>query len=304
MRVLVTGGAGFIGSHIVDRLIEEGATVAVVDNLSMGKEGNLNKRASLYREDITSPALECIFKHERPEVVIHHAAQIDVRRSVADPVSDARINILGSINVLDAAVRYGVRKVVYASSAAAYGDPEQVPVAEEHPIKPTSPYGVSKYVVEHYLRLYRRLHGLQFTALRYANVYGPRQDPLGEGGVIAIFTHRIARGRGVTIFGDGEQTRDFVDVSDVARANVLALTQGDGTIVNISRSEETSINRLVQLFEALTGREIDVTYAPERAGEIRRSALSNRRALEVLGWSPTVDLRDGLGRVLAWEQRL
>lgn len=302
MRVLVTGGAGFIGSHVVERLLEEGHDVSVVDNLSTGDESNVAPGARLYRVDITSPEIGEVMAAERPEVVIHHAAQIDVRRSVADPIFDARVNILGSINLLEHARRAGTRKIVYASSAAVYGNPLYVPVDEDHPILATSPYGASKYTVEKYLYLYRELYGLDFTVLRYANVYGPRQDPLGEGGVVAIFTHRLAHGLPVTIFGDGEQTRDYVYVGDVALANVLALTAGGGQVVNISCSQEVSVNQLLQAMQEVAGVQAEVEWAPERPGEIRRSALSNRRAQEALGWRPTITLRQGLERVYAYEK--
>lgn len=303
MKVLVTGGAGFIGSHIVDALCQRGDDVVVVDLLTGGRQENLSRHAVLYREDITSQALDCIFERERPEAVIHQAAQIDVRRSVDDPVGDAHTNILGSIRLLEACRRFRVRKIVYASSAAAYGDPLTVPVKEDHPALATSPYGLSKYLTEHYLRLYRDLYGIEYTVLRYANVYGPRQDPLGEGGVIAVFAHRIARGLGVSIYGDGRQTRDFVYVDDVVRANICALTNplSDGATINVSHGREMSINELVGVFSELVGRSIDVTYEPERPGEVSRSSLCNQRAWDILGWKPTVDIRSGLRRVLDWE---
>lgn len=302
MRVLVTGGAGFIGSHIVELLIEHGNDVAVLDNLSTGAEENLPPGVRLYKTDISSPGIRDVFAAERPEVVIHHAAQIDVRRSVEDPLADAQVNILGSINLLEQARLAGVRKVVYASSAAVYGNPLTVPVTEEHPILATSPYGASKYTVEKYLYLYRQLYGLDYTVLRYANVYGPRQDPLGEGGVVAIFSHRIAKGLPVTIFGDGEQTRDYIYVGDVARANLLALTAGDGEVVNIGCGEEVSVNRLLDVMQEVAGTEVTVVQAPERPGEIRRSALANSRARRALGWSPTLSLREGLERVYTYER--
>lgn len=301
MRVLVTGGAGFIGSHVVERLIEHGCDVAVLDNLSTGREENLPRGTRLYRADVTSWEIGEIFERERPECVIHQAAQIDVRKSVADPVFDAKVNILGSINLLEQCRRTGVRKVIYASSAAVYGDPQTVPVSEEHPILALSGYGVSKHTVEHYLEVYRELYGLDYTVLRYANVYGPRQDPLGEGGVVAIFTHRIARRLPVTIYGDGEQTRDYVYVGDVAEANLLALTRGGAQILNVSTGIEVSVNQLVSTLQELAGREVEVHYASERPGEIRRSALDNSRACRALEWAPRVSLRKGLQEVLAYE---
>lgn len=302
MRVLITGGAGFIGSHIVELLLEHGHDVAVIDNLSTGKEENVPKGARLYPVDLTSWRIQEVLAAERPEVIIHQAAQIDVRRSVENPAMDARVNIIGSINLLEHAREFGVQKVVYASSAAVYGNPLSVPVAEDHPILATSPYGVSKYVVERYLYVYRELYGIDFTVLRYANVYGPRQDPLGEGGVVAIFTHRLAKGLPVTIFGDGEQTRDYVYVGDVARANLLALTQGGGEVVNISCAREVSVNQLLQIMQDVTGVQATVHWAPKRPGEIDRSALANDRARRVLGWRPSVTLAEGIERVFAYER--
>lgn len=302
MKVLVTGGAGFIGSHIVDLLLAHGAQVAVVDDLSTGMEERLPRGVPLYRMGIESPELEAVFREVRPEYVIHQAAQIDVRRSVEDPEADAQVNIVGTIRVLENCRRFGVRKVVYASSAAVYGDPRRLPVDEEHPILPTSGYGVSKHTVEHYLSVYRALYGIDFTALRYANVYGPRQVPAGEGGVVAIFSHRMVRGESVTIYGDGEQTRDLVYVDDVARANVQALTRGGGAIVNVSCARETSVNTLFRLIKEATGSHSRAEHAPERPGEIRRSCLANARARELLDWEPEVPLEEGLERTIAYER--
>ncbi|MBO2521850.1 MAG: UDP-glucose 4-epimerase [Firmicutes bacterium] len=301
MRVLVTGGAGFIGSHIVERLLEQGHDVSVIDNLSTGREENLPRGVRLYRIDVTSPDIGEVFAKEKPECVVHQAAQVDVRKSVADPALDASVNVLGSINLLEHCRRAGVRKVVYASTAAVYGNPRTVPVPEDHPIQPASGYGISKYTVEQYLEVYRQLYQLDYTILRYANVYGPRQDPFGEGGVVAIFAHRIARRQPVTVFGDGQQTRDFVYAGDVAEANLLALDGGSGGVFNISTGAEVSVSRLIALFEGLTGHKAEVRHAPERPGEIQRSALDNRRAREVLGWSPRVSLDAGLEKLLAYE---
>lgn len=300
MRVLVTGGAGFIGSHIVDLLVQHGAHVAVVDNLSRGVKDRLPEGVSFYQVGIESPRLHEVFAEIRPEYVIHQAAQVDVRRSVKDPEADAWINILGSIRLLECCRRFGVRKVVYASSAAVYGDPVQVPVDEDHPILATSAYGVSKHTVEHYLFVYRALYGIDYAALRYSNVYGPRQDPSGDGGVVAIFAHRIVRGEPVTIYGDGEQTRDLVYVEDVARANLLALTRGEGVVVNVSCGRETSVNALFRMLKEAAGSASRAEHAPERPGEIRRSCLANRKAQELLGWKPEVSLEEGLERTVAY----
>lgn len=297
-RILVTGGAGFIGSNITDLLVCEGFDVTVVDNLSTGKRENLNPQARFYQCDITSDELHSVIDEVRPECVIHHAAQIDVRRSVTDPAMDAQVNIVGSINLLEACRRSGVRKVIYSSSAALYGDPQYLPVDEDHPVLPNSQYGVSKHAVEHYLSVYRSVYGLEYTVLRYANVYGPRQDPQGDGGVAAIFTHRVKNGQVCTIFGDGHQTRDFVYVRDVARANLLALDRGDGMILNVGSQHETSITELVHLLSSVLDRDVDVDYSPERAGEVSRSVLSNARIKEALGWEPHYDLYSGIRDLL------
>ncbi len=299
-RVAVTGGAGFIGSHIVDGALAAGYEVAVIDNLSTGQRCNLNAAAHFFETDITDgAAVDARIAAWRPAYIIHHAAQIDVRRSVQEPAFDAAVNIGGTLHLLEAARRHGVRKVVYASSAALYGDPRYVPVDESHPVQPLAPYGASKHTVEHYLEIYRVLYDLPYTALRYANVYGPRQDPRGEGGVVAIFSDRILRGQGVTIYGDGEQTRDFVYVGDVARANLLALISSFSGIVNISTQQETSINALFAAMLAVSGRPVPCARVAERPGEIRRSALANGRAQASLGWAPQVDLAEGLRRTFA-----
>jgi UDP-glucose 4-epimerase len=299
-RVLVTGGAGFIGSHIVDEALAAGHEVAVIDNLSTGNKRNLNPAARFFAVDITDACgLDEAFASFSPDFVIHHAAQIDVRRSVSDPAHDAAVNIGGSLNVLEACRRHGVRKVVYASSAALYGDPRYLPVDEEHPVLPMAPYGASKHTVEHYLEIYRELHGLPYMALRYSNVYGPRQDPKGEGGVVAIFTGRLLAGEEVVIYGAGEQTRDFIYVGDVARANLLALASSHCGIVNISGGGEISINDLFQRMVEACGRAVSCVHAPERSGEIRRSVLANDRARALLGWSPNVPLVEGLRQTFA-----
>ena len=300
----MTGGAGFIGSHIVDAAVAAGYDVAVIDNLSTGFEKNLNSRSAFFKADITDRVeVEKVFADFRPEYVIHHAAQIDVRRSVSDPVYDARVNIEGSINILEACRLHGARKVVYASSAAVYGDPRYLPVDEKHPIAPSAPYGISKHTVEHYLSVYHDLYDLPYVALRYSNVYGPRQDPKGEGGVVAIFTDRLLNGEGVRIFGDGEQTRDFVFVGDIARASMLALTSSYCGIINVSSGSEISVNDLFTTMVRIHGRQVSCEHAPERPGEIRRSVLANDLAKEAIGWAPTVSLEDGLRQTFAHQAR-
>ena len=249
-RILVTGGAGFIGSHVVDRLLELGHEVAVVDNLASGSAANLSPDVSFHETDIVGPDLDDVLRAEKPEVVCHYAAQISVTHSMRDPVADASTNILGSLNLLQSCVRNGVRKVVYTSSGGAiYGEPQYLPCDEAHPVQPLSYYGASKYAVEKYLYVYRVAHGLDYTALRLGNVYGPRQDPTGEAGVVAIFAQAMLEGRPITIFGTGEQERDFVYVRDVAEASVAALDRGDGEAYNIGTGAGTSINRIYALLK-------------------------------------------------------
>ncbi|NMB46097.1 MAG: NAD-dependent epimerase/dehydratase family protein [Firmicutes bacterium] len=293
-RVLVTGGAGFIGSHIVEALLSKGCQVAVVDNLSTGKREHVPSGVDFYRCDICSAELAAVFAAFQPEYIVHAAAQVHVGTSLEKPDIDAQTNILGSLNVLELARCYGCRRVVYSSSAAVYGNPEYLPVDETHPLRPISPYGISKHTVEHYLYIYRELYDLDYVVLRYANVYGPRQDASGEGGVVAIFADRLLEGRSPIVYGDGEQTRDFVYVKDVALANVLALTVGGGHILNVSSGTETSIGELLGLLQAETGYQGQVLYQDERPGEIRRSILCNRQLGKILNWKQEVDLVTGL----------
>ncbi|MFN8472645.1 MAG: NAD-dependent epimerase/dehydratase family protein [Anaerolineae bacterium] len=298
MRVLVTGGAGFIGSHVVDALLEHGNSVSVVDNLSTGQPGYVRPKTTFYGADITEPGLERVFTHIQPEVVIHLAAQVRVPYSVSAPRLDAQTNILGSIAVLEAARQAGVRKVVYASSAAVYGVPSYLPLDEAHPVAPLSPYGVSKFTVEHYLAVYEKLHGLRYTILRYANVYGPRQDGYGEAGVVAKFAAALAIGTPARIFGSGRQTRDFVYVGDVARANLLALERGDGLAINIGTGQATSVRELLFTLGDVAGERVQEHFAPERPGDIEHSWFNNNLARETLGWTPTTDLQTGLALTL------
>lgn len=294
MRALVTGGAGFIGSHLVDALVAGGAQVLVLDDLSRGRKGFVNPRASFVRADLAAPeAAEAVLRFG-PEVVFHLAAQASVPASLADPVADARTNVLGTLNLLEACRRAGTRKVVYASSAAVYGDPRYLPIDEQHPLSPLSPYGVSKYTVELYLGVYQAMHGLDWTVLRYANVYGPRQDALGEGGVVAVFVERLRRGEPLDVFGDGEQTRDFIYVGDVVRANLAAAYAGSGRVLNIGTGRATSVNTLIAELAALAGRPLKARYLPARPGDIRHSYLANGEARRSLGWEPAVALTEGL----------
>ncbi len=301
MKVLVTGGAGFIGSHIVDMLLQDGHSVAVVDNLSRGFLENLNPYARFYNVDIRSPKLAEVFAQERPEVVSHQAAWANVRESFLKPVEYADINIIGSLNLLECCRQYSVRKIIYASTGgAAYGEPHYVPVDELHPMEPLDPYGASKHNVEHYLYLYRVNYGLDFTILRYPNVYGPRQDPHGEAGVVSIFVDRLLHGEALTINGSGEQQRDFVYVTDIARANLLALTQGDGAIYNLGSNLGTSVNEIAVRLAELADRYVPIVHGPAKAGEVQRIYLDARKVGQELGWQPRVDLADGLARTLAY----
>jgi UDP-glucose 4-epimerase len=310
MRALVTGGAGFIGSTLVDRLLAEGHAVEVVDDLSSGRLGNLaDARAdrdhefSFHQMDICDPTVADLIERRRPDVVFHLAAQIDVRVSVTDPALDARINVLGSLNVLEGARRAGSRKVVFASSGGTiYGevDPEDLPVTEAHPQRPVSPYGVSKKVVTDYLHAYRELHQLEYTSLALANVYGPRQDPHGEAGVVAIFAGKLLTGETCRIFGDGEQTRDYVYVDDVADAFVRAAERGSGLICNIGTGVETSVNGLYRAMADNAGVSADAEHAPARPGELARSALDAGRAELHLGWKPFTTLQAGTASTLDW----
>ncbi|MGB9803655.1 SDR family oxidoreductase [Desulfofundulus sp.] len=304
MRILVTGGAGFIGSHVVEQLAACGADVAVLDDLSRGSLSNLHPAASLYHGDIRDEEfVRETLAQFRPLVVIHQAAQVDVRASLDDPARDAAVNIGGTINLLEACRRTGVEKVVYASSAAVYGDPLYLPVDEEHPVRPLAGYGISKHTVEHYLEAYRGLYGLDYTVLRYANVYGPRQDAAGEGGVVAVFVHRLLRGDVPCIFGDGEQTRDFVYVGDVAAANLAAVKKGGGRVLNVSTGRATTVNELYVLLQQLTGCRAKAHYRPPRPGDIRHSYLSCSLAREVLGWQPRTDLAAGLRLTVEWYRK-
>ncbi|HQC88733.1 MAG TPA: NAD-dependent epimerase/dehydratase family protein, partial [Acetomicrobium sp.] len=308
--VLVTGGAGFIGSHVVDTFIEEGHKVVVVDNLTQGKLENINSKALFYNLDICDAALEHVFEKERPDYICHHAAQIDVRKSVADPLYDAKINILGLLNILSSSIKIGVKGVVFASSGGVvYGEPDVLPVPEDHPKGPLSPYGVSKLSSEYYLYYYNSVFGLPYIALRYANVYGPRQDPMGEAGVVAIFTNKMLRGEEPTIYGDGNQVRDYVFVGDVARANLLSLqhldkmdfpSSIDDHAFNIGTSAGTSVNELYALLSEIIGFTKMANREEPRKGELYKIYLDIRKAREDLGFNPSVSLRDGLKATISY----
>ncbi len=298
MRALVTGGAGFIGSHVVDLLVAEGHEVAVLDNFGHGKPRNLNPRATVHRLDVVSPALGSLIQDVRPEVVFHLAAQMSVKASVDDPLYDARVNVLGLVNLLEACVEHGVRKVVYASSGATYGNPSYLPIDEDHPQSPESPYGITKLAGEHYLRYYATTRDLDFTALRYGNVYGPRQDAAGEAGVIARFIDQLLIGQVPTIHWDGEQTRDYVYVGDVARANLAAATAGTGRCYCIGTGVGTSVNRLYEILTTIVGVDVPPRRAPRRQGDLRSAYYDVSRARRDLSWSPVVGLEEGLRRTV------
>jgi UDP-glucose 4-epimerase len=294
MKVLVTGGAGFIGSHVVDALIQQGYQVVVVDNLSTGHPENINPAATFYQTDICNSKLEGIFEKERPEFVSHQAAQTVIQKSNEDPALDARQNILGSLNLIFQCLRFGVKKTVYASSAGVYGEPEHCPVDENHPINPISYYGISKHTVEHYLHLAHLQHRLGYVVLRYSNVYGPRQNTEGEAGVVAIFTRQMLQGERPTIFGKGDKTRDYIHVSDVATANLVAMEGDRNGIYNIGTGVETSDQEMFNLLAELTGYQSNPYYAPVRKGEIYKICLDSSKAQKELGWQPRFLLREGL----------
>lgn len=300
-KILVTGGCGFIGSHVVDAFLAQGCEVVVVDDLSNGSLNNLNPQAKFYEVDIRSAELMDVFEVERPDFVDHHAAQIDVRLSAEKPRYDADVNIMGTLNLLECAVHFDVQKFIFISSGGAvYGEPEYLPCDEAHPIRPLSPYGVSKHAIEHYLYLYKENHGLDYTVLRYANVYGPRQDPHGEAGVVAIFANQMLQGDQVTINGSGEQVRDFVYVADCVAANLLAIENGSGEIYNIGTGIGISVNQLFQTLVAITGYEREPYHGPAKLGETFRSYLSAEKAHRALGWEPTVALDEGLRRTVTY----
>lgn len=300
MRVMVTGGAGFIASQVAQAYVDAGHEVLVLDNLSSGKKENVPEKAKFVFGDIQSDTAAEAVRTFRPEVVNHHAAQINVRKSVEDPVFDAQVNVLGSLNLLEAARRNGVRKFIFASSGGAgYGEQEYFPADEKHPLRPVSPYGVTKVCVENYMHYYKVQYGLEYTALRYANVYGPRQDPHGEAGVVAIFCTRLIKGQTAIINGDGEQTRDYVYVGDVVRANVEALTRGDGLSINVGTALETDVNALFRKLRDLSGSRQEEIHGPGMPGEQRRSVIDNRLAYDELGWYPNMLLDDGLSLTLA-----
>ncbi|MHB9033686.1 MAG: NAD-dependent epimerase/dehydratase family protein [Anaerolineae bacterium] len=306
MRVLVTGGAGFIGSHVADACIAAGHQVAIVDDLSTGKLANINQAAQLFQADIRDAIkLGEVFEQFKPEAICHLAAKANVRESMEKPVLYAEVNVIGSLNLLELAKANNCRKFVYASTAGAvYGEPEYLPVDEAHPINPLDPYGASKHHVEHYLYQYRRNYGLDYTVLRFPNVYGPRQDPYGEAGVVAIFTLAMLQNRQPVIFGAGEQERDFVYVGDIARANVLALTAGSGEIFNLGSGVGVSINTIFRTLNELINAACVEQHGPAKLGEVYKIYINASKAAAGLGWVPTTSLRSGLEQTINYFRSL
>jgi UDP-glucose 4-epimerase len=299
MKILVTGGAGFIGSHLVDRLIQEGNEVVVVDNLSTGKRKNVNKKAVFYKLDIQSKRIDRVLKKERPLILVHLAAQMNVRHSTEDPGFDAQVNILGTINLLEHAVRHGVRKVSFASSGGAiYGEQEVFPASEEHKTDPASPYGISKLAGEKYLAYYANAAGLRYVALRFANVYGPRQESEGEAGVVAIFTKKMLKGEQPIINGTGKQTRDFVFVDDVVEAIMVTLAEGVQGTFNVGTGRETTINETYRILKELTQSACKDLFGAAKKGEQYRSVLDVRKLRETFDWDPQVSFQEGLGKTV------
>jgi len=301
MKILVTGGAGFIASHIVDAYLREGHTVAVVDDLSTGKKENLNSNAVFYEAAVQNTELENIFKEFSPEIINHHAAHIDLRRSVDDPIFDAESNVLGTLNILRLARKYEAKKIIFASTGGAiYGEPENIPVDETTPALPLSPYGAGKLASEHYIRIWKHLFGLDYTIFRYPNVFGPRQDPKGEAGVVAIFSLLMKQGLKPKIFGDGSKTRDYLFVEDLVRANLLALEKGSGTIMNLGWGREISDRKVFDTISSEIGFNQDPEYLPVRPGEVYRISLNANNAGNVIGWHPTITFEEGVKKAVAF----
>ena len=299
MKTLVTGGAGFVGSHITDKLIETGHEVVVLDNLSTGKKENINKEAKFYLADICQSDIGEIFSKEKPDAVLHLAAQIDVRKSIEDPGNDAKINILGALNILENCKKNKVKNFIFASSVGVYGDQKELPVTEKHFARPISPYPLAKLTVENYLNYYQA-QGVRATALRYANIYGPRQESNGEGGVVAIFINTVLNNQTPVIFGDGNQTRDFLYVEDAAEAALKALERNDNLVCNIGTNEIITINQLLALINQELKKGVQPEFQQERFGEIMHSRVDWSLAKEKLGWQPQHSFSQGLGKTISW----
>lgn len=300
MKVIVTGGAGFISSHVVDLLIDNNYEVCIIDNLTHGSVKNINKKAKFYEMDIRDAKLKKIFQIEKPDYVIHNAAQISVPASIDDPMNDASINIMGTINVLEACSSVNVKKIIYPASAAIFGEPSYLPIDEAHPLEMLSPYGVTKHTVEHYLKVYKGLYNIDYVALRCANVYGPRQDSSGEGGVIAIFCEKLLKDEIPYIYGDGNQIRDFVYVKDVAKAYLMALNSDISGIYNVSTNVKITINELFKIINKLLNKNISCIYTDERKGDIRESYMTYDKIEKKIGWKPETSITEGLEETLSY----
>lgn len=301
MHVCVTGGAGFIGSHVASALLDQGHTVHVIDDLSTGRRRNVPAEATLFEQDIRSEAAGGLIAKHEYELLVHHAAQMDVRKSVDDPGFDADVNIRGLLNLMEAGVEHGLQKVVFASTGGAiYGEPAYTPQDLDHPLQPVSPYGVAKLAAEKYLQYYRQEYGVETVSLRYANVYGPRQNPHGEAGVVAIFARELLTGGQPVIYGDGEQTRDYVYVGDVVRANLAALSYEGSGVFNVGTTRETSVNELFETMRDLSDRTVPEEHAPAKPGEQQRSMLGVEQSRQALGWEPQVSLEEGLRHTVDW----
>jgi len=295
VNILVTGGAGFIGSHVVDAYVNGGHTVIVIDDLSTGTKENVNPKAEFHQLDIRSADVEQVFRRHKIDVVNHHAAQMDVRRSVSDPKFDASVNVLGGLNIFEAARQYGVKRIIFSSTGGAiYGEQDYFPADEEHPVRPLSPYGITKLVTEKYLFYYKEVHGIEHVILRYANIYGPRQNPHGEAGVVAIFAKKMLQGESPVINGDGKQTRDYTFVGDVVNASLLALNYQGSTIFNIGTGIETDVNALFRILCGWLSPNCAENHGPAKQGEQRRSVISYKKIERELGWKPRVELSEGL----------
>ncbi|WP_159881293.1 NAD-dependent epimerase/dehydratase family protein [Paenibacillus puerhi] len=294
MKAIVTGGAGFIGSHLVDALADSGAEVHVLDNLCTGHSSYVNKQATLHRHAVESLEAKELIVRLRPDVIFHLAAQADVQQSLKTPAYDAQVNVLGTLNMLEACREGGVRKLVFASTSGVYGDLQKERIEEDDPVAPISFYALSKLAGELYIRLFHRLFGLSYTILRYGNVYGPRQQAKGEGGVVALFTDKLRLNQPLRIYGDGEQTRDFIFVKDVVRANMACIGQGDQQTFHVGTGRPVTVNTLVRELERLSGTSLAVTYDPPRPGDIRHSCLDNRKIIGTLSWQPSYDIASGL----------
>ncbi|MBN1447160.1 MAG: NAD-dependent epimerase/dehydratase family protein [Bacteroidetes bacterium] len=301
MNILITGGAGFIGSNIADAYRESGHDIVIVDNLSTGRLENVPKGAAFYQMDIRDEGLADIIEEHGIEIINHHAAQIDVRRSVEDPRYDLSVNVLGSLNVIEAGLRHGISHFIFASSGGAgYGEQEYFPADEQHPIAPCSPYGITKVTVERYLHYFHLVRGLAYTVLRYTNVYGPRQNPHGEAGVVAIFSDKLLQGENPVINGDGLQTRDYVYIDDVVRANIFALDTDETDIFNVSTNRETTVNEIFRLLNTAAGSPAEERHGPAKPGEQQRSVCSFDRIMKRFGWKPEVEIEKGLQNTFEW----